>query len=95
MDIKQINSAIMFNTWTDQELRSMIDAVQFARTSLQKRVKRELRLGAWVEWDSVKRGLRGRGVVTKIAQKYITVRAGDTLWRVPAHMLRLVEEQSA
>jgi hypothetical protein len=34
MDVKQINSAIMLGTWTDIELRSMIDAVQWNRSQL-------------------------------------------------------------
>lgn len=91
MDIKQVNSAIMFNTWSDVELSSMIDAVKFARANLQKRVKRSLSLGDTVEWQSQKRGITGRGTVTKIAQKYVTVREGSTLWKVPANMLTLVE----
>ena len=91
MDIKQINSAIMFNTWTDIELSSMIDAIKFARASLQKAVKRNLTVGATVEWHSAKRGITGRGQVTKIAQKYVTVREGTMLWKVPANMLTLAE----
>lgn len=91
MDIKQINSAIMFNTWTDTELSSMIDAVKFARACLQKQIKRSLALGDTVTWHSQKRGITGRGTVTKIAQKYVTVREGSTLWKVPANMLTLAE----
>jgi hypothetical protein len=91
MDIKQVNSAIMFNTWTDVELSSMIDAIKFARANLQKQVKRNLTVGATVEWHSQKRGITGRGQVTKIAQKYVTVREGSTLWKVPANMLTLAD----
>ena len=91
MDIKQVNSAIMFGTWTDTELSSMIDAIKFARTTLQKQVKRNLTVGATVEWDSPKRGIKGRGMVTKIAQKYVTVKEGTVLWKVPANMLTLAE----
>jgi hypothetical protein len=29
--------------------------------------------------------------VTKIAQKYVTVRTSQGLWRVPANMLRVAE----
>jgi hypothetical protein len=92
MDIKQVNSAIMFGTWTDTELASMIDAIKFARASLQKQIKRTLSLGDTVEWFSQKRGIKGRGQVTKIAQKYVTVREGTMLWKVPANMLTLKEE---
>jgi hypothetical protein len=35
------------------------------------------------------------GVVTKIAIKYVTVKTAQGLWRVPANMLTLVEEEFA
>jgi hypothetical protein len=31
-----------------------------------------------------------QGDVTKIAQKYVTVRTNDGLWKVPANMLEVV-----
>jgi hypothetical protein len=92
MDIKQINSAIMFNTWTDTELSSMIDAIKFAKASLQKQIKRSLRIGDSVQFTSSKTGLTMRGTVNKIAVKYITVATPQGLWRVPANMLSPVGE---
>lgn len=92
MDIKQVNSAIMFGSWTDIELRSMIDAIKFNRASLAKQVKRGLALGDTVEFTSSKTGRNTQGTVSKIAIKYITVRTNTGLWRVPANMLRQVEE---
>jgi hypothetical protein len=93
MDIKQINSAIMFGTWTDVELRSMIDAVKWNRVQLQKQIKRSLALGDNVNFTSSKTGKNVTGVVTKIAIKYVTVRTVNGLWKVPANMLTLVEDQ--
>jgi preprotein translocase subunit YajC len=91
VDIKQVNSAIMFGTWTDIELRSMIDAVKWNRAQLQKQVKRSLTLGDNVSFTSGKTGMQMTGTVTKIAIKYITVRTNTGLWRVPANMLTVVE----
>lgn len=91
MDIKQVNQAIMFNSWTDVELSSMIDAIKFARASLQKQVKRSLMLGDTVKFTSTKRGVTMQGTVSKIAIKYITVNTNQGLWRVPANMLEVVE----
>jgi hypothetical protein len=91
MDIKQVNSAIMFGTWTDIELRSMIDAVKWNRAQLAKQVKRSVMLGDTVEFTSSKHGRTMQGTVTKIAIKYITVNVNGGLWRVPANMLRVVE----
>lgn len=92
MDIKQINSAIMFGTWTNIELSSMIDAVKWARANLQKQVKRSLRIGDNVNFTSTKTGMNVTGVVIKIAIKYVTVKTAQGLWRVPANMLTLVDE---
>ena len=93
MDIKQINSAIMFGAWTNTELSSMIDAVKFARAGLQKQIKRSLRLGDNVNFTQSKTGRNVTGVVTKIAIKYVTVRTTQGLWKVPANMLTLVEDE--
>ena len=87
MDIKQINSAIMFGTWTDTELGSMIDAIKFARTSLAKSNKRQFSLGTVVKFTSTKNGLTYEGKVEKIAIKYVTVATPQGRWRVPANML--------
>ena len=89
MDIKQINSAIMFGAWTDSELRSMIDAVKFNRSQLGKQIKRGLNVGDNVIFPSSKTGRRVAGVVTKIAIKYVTVRTQNDLWKVPANMLEV------
>lgn len=93
MDIKQINSAIMFGDLTNTELTSVIEAVKFARSRLQKQVKRSLMLGDNVQFTSTRTGRTMLGTVQKIAIKYITVRTIDGLWKVPANMLTLVEDK--
>jgi len=95
MDIKQINQAIMFGAWTDIELRSMIDAVQWNRSRLAQRTKASLCVGDNVEFTSSKTGRLTRGHITKIAIKYVTVNTGMGLWRVPANMLSLVDKELA
>jgi len=90
MDIKQINSAIMFGTWTNAELTSIMDAVKWNRAQLAKQVKRSIVVGDNVEFTSNKTGRRMRGFVSKIAIKYVTVNTGQGLWRVPANMLEAV-----
>lgn len=87
--IKEINSAIMFGTWTDTELSSMIDAIKFARSNLQKQVKRSLSLGSTVKFTSTKTGISYQGNVEKIAQKFVTVNTGTGRWKVPANMLEV------
>lgn len=92
MNIQEVNSAIMFNTWTNAELASMIDAVKFARKVLTERAKRTITLGSTVEFTSTKTGMIHRGTVEKIAIKYVTVNTGTGAgrWRVPANMLTVV-----
>jgi hypothetical protein len=92
MDIKQVNSAIMFGTWTDIELRSMIDAVKWNRAQLVQQTKRSLTIGDNVNFISSKTGRNVTGVVTKIAIKYVTVKTIQGAWRVPANMLTKINE---
>ena len=87
MDIKQINSAIMFGNLTNVELSSVIDAVKWRRASLTQHAKQSLRIGDAVEFYSTKRGVTVQGTVQKIAIKYVTVATTTGLWKVPANML--------
>lgn len=94
MDVKQINSAIMFGTWTDTELSSMIDAIKWNRAQLTKQIKRSIVVSDTVEFTSAKTGMTYQGTVVKIAQKYVTVRTQQGLWKVPANMLRVVDKET-
>ena len=87
MDIKQINSAIMFGTFTNTELDSITSAVQYARAQIRAVKIRTFTKGDTVKFHSTKRGVTVTGTVTKVAIKYVTVKDGDMLWRVPANML--------
>jgi hypothetical protein len=95
LTIQQVNSAIMLQTWTDVELRSMIDAVKWNRANLAQRIKRSISRGDNVEFTSSKTGRLTRGFVTKVAIKYVTVDTGMGVWRVPANMLTLVDREVA
>ena len=87
MDIKQINSAIMFGTFTNTELESIMSAVQYARAQLRAVKIRTFTKGDTVKFHSIKRGVTVTGTVTKVAIKYVTVKDGVMLWKVPANML--------
>jgi len=95
MDIKQVNSAIMFGTWSNTELQSMIDAVKWNRASLGKRVKAGLSVGDRVSFTSSKTGMKVVGDITKIAIKYVTVKTSSGLWRCPANMLTQEDRELA
>jgi hypothetical protein len=87
LTIQQINSAIMFGNFTNDQLTSMNDAVLYARAQLRAVKIRTFTKGDTVKFHSTKRGVTVKGTVTKVAIKYVTVKDGVTLWKVPANML--------
>jgi hypothetical protein len=87
ISIKDVNSAIMFGNFTNDELTSIIDAVKFARAQLTQKTKRSLMLGDTVKFTSNRNGMTYRGTVRKIAIKFVTVDTGSVLFKVPANML--------
>jgi len=93
MNIMQINTAILQGGYTNDQLTSIIDSVKFARARLTEMNKQSLSIGDTVEFTSSKTGRNVKGRVRKIAIKYVTVDTGQTLWRVPANMLTLVQDK--
>ena len=87
MDAKQITSAIISNTWTNEELNTMVEAIRFARSGLTKTVARTLQVGTRVRYESSRQGCMVDGEITKVALKYATVRSNGQLWKVPMNML--------
>ena len=93
MNIDRINSAIIQGNLTNDELTTVIEAVKYARSRLQKQVKNALIIGDNVNFTSSKTGQNVTGVVTKIAIKYVTVKTLQGAWRVPANMLSKIEDR--
>lgn len=93
MNATQLCSHIMRNSWTNEELNSIINAVKFSRSTLAKIVKYSLKVGDNVNFTSSRTGRNVTGVVTKVAVKFVTVRTIDGLWKVPANMLTKVEDE--
>lgn len=87
LTIKDINSAIMQQEWTNEQLVSMWQAVKYARERLSKKTVWNLTLGADVKFTNSRNGQVVVGKVTKINRKKVIVRAGMTNWNVPAAML--------
>jgi len=89
--IQEVNTAIMFGNFTNDQLTSIVNAVQYARAQLGKQKIRTFTKGDSVKFTSAKRGgLVVQGTVTKVAIKYVTVKDGVMLWKVPANMLEAV-----
>ena len=93
MNIKEINTAIIQGTFTNEQLTSVLDAVKFAKSLLGTKNKMMLRLGDNVSFTSSKNGITYTGTVSKIAIKYVTVRTPQGSWKVPANMLSKVEDR--
>jgi len=91
MDIKQITTAIIHGSYTNEELNSIGDAMRFARAQLVARNKMVLSVGSTVKFTSSTRGTIS-GVVKKINRKFIIVDQPGQYrsWKVPANMLEVV-----
>lgn len=96
LSIQDVNTAIMFGDFTDEQLRSIASAITYRRNQILKANKREMAVGSQVKFT----GRNGRvvvGEVTKINRKFIIVKeqpSGNSIfgtnWRVPGNMLELV-----
>ena len=95
ISIQDVNSAIMFGSFTNDQLESVISAVKFRRNEISRLVKRSIAKGVTVKFYNSRFGREMTCTVEKVAIKYVTVREnGHTvggLWRVPATMLTVVE----
>ena len=93
MSIQSVTQEIISGKFSNDELSSIIDSVKYARARLGKAAIRALSIGDNVNFNSVKQGKNVTGVVTKIAIKYVTVKTINGLWRVPANMLTVIEDE--
>lgn len=87
MDVKAINSAIMFGNLTNDELNSVVDAVKFARSQMTKQKTRAFKIGDSVKFTSNRNGLTYVGTVRKVKIKFVLVNTPGGLFNVPANML--------
>ena len=93
MDIKQINSAIAFGNFTNDELNAISDTIKYARARLVKSVKSSINVGSTVEFRSTRTNRMVQGRVLKIGIKYATVDSpAGGRWKVPMNMLSLVDQ---
>ena len=93
MSIQSVTQEIISGKFTNEELSSLIDSIKYAKARLGKAAIRALSIGDNVNFNSVKQGKNVTGVVTKIAIKYVTVKTINGLWRVPANMLTVIEDE--
>ena len=87
MNVKEINSAIMFGNLTNDELSTVIEAIKFARAQLTKQKTRTFNIGDSVKFTSNRNGLTYVGTVRKVKIKFVLVNTPGGLFNVPANML--------
>lgn len=87
MTIKDINQAIMFNDFNNDQLNSIAMAVKYARNQLVKHNKLVFSVG-----DNVKFMFNGDykiGIIDSIKIKNVIVRVGEhSKYRIPANLLK-------
>jgi hypothetical protein len=91
LSIQDVNSAIMFGSFTNEQLDSIAAAVKYRRGQIGRDTKRSLAPGAVVRFTHPKTGRTHQGAVVKINIKKVQVREGLTTWNVPASMLTVAE----
>ena len=92
LSINDVNTAIMLGNFTDEQLRSISQAIIYRRNQILKENKRQLTIGSRVKFEG--RGRTIVGEVTKINRKFVIVKEqpqGNSIfgtnWRVPGNML--------
>ena len=93
MSIQTVTAEILQGNFTNDQLSSIIDSVKYARSKLTRHTIRSLQVGDNVNFNSAKQGRNVTGVVIKIAIKFVTVKTVSGLWRVPANMLSVIEDE--
>jgi hypothetical protein len=86
----QIKAEILTGGFDNDQLRELIETVQYARAQLGKDIKRQLQPGVNVSFVSNRSGQRVLGTVERVAIKNIVVRTHLGLYRVPANMIEVV-----
>jgi hypothetical protein len=91
LSVQDVNSAIMFGNFTNDQLESIAAAVKYRRAQMARDTKRALMLGDVVRFTHPRTGRTHQGNVVKINIKNIKVRENNTTWNVPANMLSVTE----
>ena len=89
MNLTQIKAEILTGGFDNDQLRELIETVQYARAQLGKDIKRQLQPGVNVSFVSNRSEQRVLGTVERVAIKNIVVRTHLGLYRVPANMIEV------
>ena len=88
--IQQVNEAIMFGNFTNDQLNSVVAALKYARAQMTKQKARSFMSGDKVRFSS--RGNTFFGTIERVKLKNAFVRVGNTSrYNVPMNMLEAEE----
>lgn len=87
MNGKQIVSALMSGSLTNDELEQIAQALKYARSQVGNQIKRQLRPGVSVKFYHPKQNFYIAGTVNRIKQKYVLVDTPQGRYNVPANLL--------
>lgn len=88
--IQEINRAIIAGNFTNDELNSIAQAIQFVRAQITRKNVGSMVIGTQVKFYSRSTNNEVQGRVEKVGRKFVTVNTGVMRWRVPANMLSRV-----
>jgi len=91
LSIQDVNSAIMFGSFTNEQLNSIATAIKYRRAQVARENKRSIVVGDVVKFINPRSGRTHQGNVVKINIKNVKVKEGFTTWNVPANMLTVAE----
>jgi len=88
--VQEINRAILSGNWTNEDLNSMRQAIQFVNAQLTRKNVGTMVIGTQVEFTNSRNHQKLQGRVEKVGRKFVTVNTNLGRWRVPAAMLSRV-----
>ena len=88
--ISEINNEIMLGSFTNDQLNSIAQAIQYRRRQIGKLVKHTINVGDTVKFYHPKLGRDLSGPVTKVKIKNIVVDTPRGRYNVPANLLEKV-----
>lgn len=88
--ISEINNEIMLGSFTSEQLNSIISAVKYRRSQLNREIKRTIRVGDTVKFYHPKLGRDLSGPVKKVKIKNILVSTSQGTYNVPANLLEVI-----
>jgi ferredoxin-fold anticodon binding domain-containing protein len=88
--VHDVRSAILAGNFTNDELNTISQVVQFVRAQLAKRNVGTMVIGTQVKFTNSRSGKVIQGRVEKVGRKNVIINTGAGRWRVAANMLEQV-----